>query len=89
MAWVALNKNYAANAEQLRIVRREHVYNGMGPNGYHVVDDEFPRASNRGVTYASFDERVASRDGGTKPVYVPAGVSFGEAIEIIRYYGEL
>jgi hypothetical protein len=89
MAWVAINKNYAANDATSVIVARTNRFNGYDEGNYVVVDDELPLPSNRGITYASFDERVKDRRGGTSVVHLPYGVSYKEAVELIKFYGQL
>ena len=90
MAWMIINKNYAANDETATIVTRRIRSNGFTTDGYCVSDDPLTRQSNRGRTYDSFDARVHDRThGGLKQVRLPVGMSYAEAVEAIRFYGDL
>ena len=88
MAWTILNKNYAANDDTGVIVTRKVQTNGYTERGYEIQDDPLSMASNRGRTYASFDERVADRErGGVRRIRIPVGMSYAQAKEAIRMYG--
>ncbi len=90
MAWIVLNGDYAANDDTKVIVRRRVSFVGNGKNGYTVCDDPVSMASNRGRSYASFDERVHDRErGGVRQIRIPVGMSYGEAKDAIRLYGRL
>ena len=90
MAWVIINKDYAANDETAVIVTRRIRANGLTSEGYCVSDDPVTAASNRGRTYDSFDARVLDRaHGGLKPVRLPHGMSYSQAVEAIRLYGAI
>ena len=53
-----------------------------------MCDDPLTRSSNRGVQFASFDERVrAGYRGGTERVILPHGMEFEDALETVRFYG--
>ena len=90
MAWVIINNNYAANDETATIVTRCIRSNGFTSDGYCVSDDPLTRQSNRGRTYDSFDARVNDRThGGLKKVRLPYGMTYNDAVEAIRFYGDL
>ena len=87
MSWVVLNENYAANSSTKTIVRRALQTTGI-TDEYTVCDDPLTRSSNRGVQFASFDERVrAGYRGGTERVILPHGMEFEDALETVRFYG--
>lgn len=88
MSWVVLNENYAVNSSTKTIVRRALQTTGITDDEYTVCDDPLTRSSNRGVQFASFDERVrAGYRGGTERVILPHGMEFEDALETVRFYG--
>lgn len=90
MAWVVLNKDYAINDETSDIVTRNVRINGFTGEGYRVSDDPVTSFSNRGRTYESLEARVQDRaHGGLRRVRLPVGMSYRQAVDAIRFYGEL
>lgn len=90
MAWVAINKDYAANDETASIVTRTTPYTGMEDDLYIKGDDPLTEPTNKGRVYSSLDERVNDvRYGGCTPVRLPYGVGYEDAIDMIRFYGRI
>ncbi|MDJ1122078.1 hypothetical protein QJ043_08370 [Olsenella sp. YH-ols2217] len=90
MAWVAINKDYAANDETTSIVTRTTPYTGMEEDLYIKGDDPLTELTNQGRAYHTLDERVNDlRHGGCTRVTLPYGVGYEDAIDMIRFYGRI
>lgn len=91
MAWTALNTDFAVNDSTATIVKRASRFTGFTEGVYRTGDDPLPNPSNHGRAYGSFDERVADspQRGGCRVVNLPDGVTYEEAVSLIRCYGRI
>ena len=90
MAWTPLHDNYAVNDETATVICRAMRTTGFFDDSYRVCDDPLTRSTNRGVSFATFDDRVAAGErGGIRRVSFPMGMSYEDVVDAIRVYGRI